>query len=223
MKGPGILITLFLSKFTVKQPINTFLYTIPFYTTTAALSCLIVQNAEEWVSDGSIIWYLVAYELLNRVAASCVYLSASALHFKVAQPDIGATYLTLLNSFFNLGGVWVETASLKWIGYMDRDVEKMPKCYCDQYKDDYSGTCYKETNETIVIYHSNIENYTDVQNNNSLPIVLFDDTLNDTESEWDSYFSLAIIAVSVGKTFFHLQMLKEIYEKVRYGTFFSSE
>merc|ERR1711892_133451 len=79
--------------------------------------------AEQWVADGSITYYLFAYELINRVAASGVYLSVVGLHFKVAQPDIGSTYLTLLNSFFNLGGVWVETASLKWIGFMDRDVE----------------------------------------------------------------------------------------------------
>ena len=76
----------------------------------------------------------------------------------------------------------------------------LKKCQSDQYKDDYSWTCYKETNGSIIIYHSNVDNYTDVQNNNSLPIVLYDDTLTDTESEWDSYFTLAIIAVSVGKT-----------------------
>ena len=48
------------------------------------------------------------------------------------------------------------------------------------------------------------------QNNDSLPIVLYDDILNDTESEWDSYFSLAIIAVSVGKIFFTFRDAKRI-------------
>ena len=101
---------------------------------TTALSCLIVKYAEEWVASGSIIYFLVTYEvgyllkllrneinliqLVNRVAGSFVYLSASALHFRVAQPDIGATFITLLNSCFNLGGVWVETISLKVSSYI---------------------------------------------------------------------------------------------------------
>ena len=198
MKGPNILITLCLASLTVKAPMRTFLYTIPFYTLTAALSCLIIKYAEQWVADGSITYYLFAYELINRVAASGVYLSVVGLHFKVAQPDIGSTYLTLLNSFFNLGGVWVETVSLKWIGFMDRDTEKMPACYCDQYKADYNSTCYavSPSNSSIIIYHSNVDNYTDIHNDNGLPLVQFEP---ESDNTWDSYFTLAIAAVSIGE------------------------
>ena len=41
---------------------------------------------------------LVVYEILNRIAHSCVYLSASAFHYQIADPDIGGIYMTLLNS-----------------------------------------------------------------------------------------------------------------------------
>ena len=210
MKGPNILITLCLASLTVKAPMRTFLYTIPFYTLTASLSCVIIKFAEQWVADGSITYYLFAYELINRVAASGVYLSVVGLHFKVAQPDIGSTYLTLLNSFFNLGGVWVETASLKWIGFMDRDVEKMPSCYCDQYKSEYNSTCFamSQSNSSIIVYHSNVDNFTDVENDKSLPFVQFEPESDDA---WDNYFTLAIAAVSIGKLCFTKTFLTFFY------------
>ena len=46
LKPVGLLITIFLTKWTVKNPIGTFLFTIPFYTLTCCLSCLIIKFAE---------------------------------------------------------------------------------------------------------------------------------------------------------------------------------
>ena len=46
LKPVGLLITIFLTKWTVKNPIGTFLFTIPFYTLTCGLSCLIIKYAE---------------------------------------------------------------------------------------------------------------------------------------------------------------------------------
>ena len=46
LKPVGLLITIFLTKWTVKNPIGTFLFTIPFYTLTCGLSCLIIKFAE---------------------------------------------------------------------------------------------------------------------------------------------------------------------------------
>ena len=46
LKPVGLLITILLTKWTVKNPIGTFLFTIPFYTLTCGLSCLIIKYAE---------------------------------------------------------------------------------------------------------------------------------------------------------------------------------
>jgi len=59
---------------------------------------LIVKYAEEWVAAGSVEWYLLSYEILNRFAGSCVYLAACAFHFQIADPDMGGVYMTTLNS-----------------------------------------------------------------------------------------------------------------------------
>ena len=50
------------------------------------------------VESNTITWALIVYEVLNRIAHSCVYLSASAFHYQIADPDIGGIYMTLLNS-----------------------------------------------------------------------------------------------------------------------------
>ena len=116
-----------------------FLFTIPFYTLTTGLSCVIVKYAESWVESGQIFWGLLIYEIINRIAGSCVYLSASAFHYQIADPNMGGVYMTTLNSAFNLGGVWVETLSLKAIGIMQKDLPEKPANYCQQYRDDYDG------------------------------------------------------------------------------------
>ena len=46
LKPFGLLITIVLTKWTVNNPIGTFLFTIPFYTFTCGLSCLILKYAE---------------------------------------------------------------------------------------------------------------------------------------------------------------------------------
>ena len=37
-----------------------------------------------------------------------------------------------------------------------------------------NSICYAEKNDTIVVHHSNVENFADVANNRSLPFVMFE-------------------------------------------------
>ena len=50
------------------------------------------------VESNTIMIALIVYDIFNRFAHSCVYLSASAFHYQMADPDIGGIYMTLLNS-----------------------------------------------------------------------------------------------------------------------------
>merc|ERR1719215_1802593 len=71
---------------------------------------------------------------------------------------MGGVYMTLLNSskfillcaivltflVYNMGGVWVETTSLKALGVLDRDLE-LDKDYCKKYQ---NGSAVYDPNET---------------------------------------------------------------------------
>ena len=46
-----------------------------------------------------------------------------------------------------------------------------------------------------MVYHSNIDNFVDVPNNKSLPFVMHEQP----DEQWNSYYTLAIAAVSIGK------------------------
>ena len=50
------------------------------------------------VESNTIMFALIVYDIFARFAHSCVYLSASAFHYQIADPDIGGIYMTLLNS-----------------------------------------------------------------------------------------------------------------------------
>ena len=58
----------------------------------------LLPSIKDMVESNTITWALIVYEVLNRIAHSCVYLSASAFHYQIADPDIGGIYMTLLNS-----------------------------------------------------------------------------------------------------------------------------
>ena len=45
------------------------------------------------------------------------FVGISAFHTKVSDPLIGGTYMTLLNTFTNLGGTWPKYFVLKGVDY----------------------------------------------------------------------------------------------------------
>ena len=88
---------------------------------------------------------------------------------------MGGVYMTLLNSskfillcaivltflVYNMGGVWVETTSLKALGVLDRDLE-LDKDYCKKYENgsavyDPNGTKQKKIHvKTLELFRNTI-------------------------------------------------------------------
>ena len=64
------------------------------------------------------LWYyafLIGSSLLHQVLIYCNFVSIMAFHAKVSDPEIGGTYMTLMNTVSNLGGNWCQTAALFFV------------------------------------------------------------------------------------------------------------
>ena len=71
--------------------------------------------------------------LATLLAHHGVYLSSQGFFYYIADESMGGVYMTLCNSLFNLGTMWVDTASLKILGVMDRNLE-IGEDYCKKYE-----------------------------------------------------------------------------------------
>ncbi|CAG5080820.1 Oidioi.mRNA.OKI2018_I69.PAR.g9713.t1.cds [Oikopleura dioica] len=131
-------------KFTRKRSLITFLYAYPFYMLATCCSGFMLMYAEQLVANGSITWTIIGVNMASLLAHHGVYLSSQGFFFYIADESMGGVYMTLLNSMYNMGGVWVETVSLKTLGFIDRDLE-LDKDYCDKYE---NGSGVYDPNET---------------------------------------------------------------------------
>ena len=64
------------------------------------------------------IWFyllLVSAFLVHQVFANSMFVSIMAFHTQISDPVLGGTYMTLLNTFTNLGGNWPNTVALSLV------------------------------------------------------------------------------------------------------------
>ncbi|KAJ7596762.1 acetyl-coenzyme A transporter 1-domain-containing protein [Mycena floridula] len=59
--------------------------------------------------------FLVVHTVLSSFSATVQFVGISAFHTRVSDPLIGGTYMTLLNTFTNLGGTWPKWFILKGV------------------------------------------------------------------------------------------------------------
>jgi hypothetical protein len=59
--------------------------------------------------------FLVIHTVLSSFSSTVQFVGISAFHTKVSDPLIGGTYMTLLNTFTNLGGTWPKYFVLKGV------------------------------------------------------------------------------------------------------------
>lgn len=65
-------------------------------------------------------WYflmVVIHNLSTSLMNTVQFVSICSFHTQIADPKIGGTYITLLNTFSNLGGTWPKILVLKMIDY----------------------------------------------------------------------------------------------------------
>ncbi|KAH7914467.1 acetyl-coenzyme A transporter 1-domain-containing protein [Hygrophoropsis aurantiaca] len=82
----------------------------------ALLATLTVYWFPSRISYGFFV-YLVVQTVLQSFAATIQFVGISAFHTRISDPLIGGTYMTLLNTFANLGGTWPKYFVLKGVDY----------------------------------------------------------------------------------------------------------
>ncbi|CAE6967678.1 Slc33a1 [Symbiodinium sp. CCMP2592] len=60
---------------------------------------------------------VVAVSLFAQVASQCMFVSTMAFFARISDPAMGGTYMTMLNTMSNLGGMWPGTVTLKLIDF----------------------------------------------------------------------------------------------------------
>jgi hypothetical protein len=68
--------------------------------------------------------FLIIHTVLQGLASTIQFVGISAFHTRISDPLIGGTYMTLLNTFTNLGGTWPKFFVLKGVDYFS-------EAYCE--------------------------------------------------------------------------------------------
>ncbi|KAH9988800.1 acetyl-coenzyme A transporter 1-domain-containing protein [Russula compacta] len=102
--------------------------------------------------------FLVLQTVLGSFASTIQFVGISAFHTRISDPVIGGTYMTLLNTFANLGGTWPKYFVLKAVDFFSIATcevseagssltVKAAECVSEQGKArcaDIGGTCITE-------------------------------------------------------------------------------
>ncbi|KJA29317.1 hypothetical protein HYPSUDRAFT_1076308 [Hypholoma sublateritium FD-334 SS-4] len=106
---------------------------------------------------------LILHTVLSSFASTVQFVGISAFHTRVSDPLIGGTYMTLLNTFTNMGGTWPKWFVLKGIDLFSvatckvSDVAvdiKATECISDHGKaacKDINGVCVTETDGYYIV------------------------------------------------------------------------
>ncbi|XP_064159631.1 acetyl-coenzyme A transporter 1 isoform X1 [Anguilla rostrata] len=114
-----IVLPLIISKYTAgPRPLDVFYKAFPFRLLIGLSYTLLVWWTPSVRQDGGFPVYYYAVVLLSyavhQVTLYSMYVALMAFNARVSDPVIGGTYMTLLNTVTNLGGVWPSTLAL-WL------------------------------------------------------------------------------------------------------------
>ncbi|KAF8922182.1 acetyl-coenzyme A transporter 1-domain-containing protein [Mucidula mucida] len=116
------------------------------------------------ISNGFFV-FLIIQTVLSSFSSTVQFVGISAFHTRVSDPLIGGTYMTLLNTFTNLGGTWPKYFVLKGVDFFsvatckvtDAGTEALvqaTECVSDYGKamcQDINGQCITETDGYYIV------------------------------------------------------------------------
>ena len=129
-----IILPWFLSKYTSgPRPLNLFLVSYPIKMLFGLVVTAIVYfTYASKLSDGSFPVYYYAIVLITfairTIIGNAVFVSLLSFFAKIADPTIGGTYMTLLNTLTNLGSMWPSTLALYTVEWLNIKSCKGDKC-----------------------------------------------------------------------------------------------
>ncbi|CAB3993113.1 Acetyl-coenzyme A transporter 1 [Paramuricea clavata] len=103
------------------RPLDISLNAMPFRLLMSIVLCLCVWWAHHVRTPGEqdfpVYFYLVLllFYALHQVTTNCMFVAIMAFNARVSDPVVGGTYMTLLNTLSNLGGVWTSTTALWFV------------------------------------------------------------------------------------------------------------
>lgn len=118
----------------------------------AILGTVVVKS---FPKDGHIsrVYFLtvIIQHLLSSFMSTVQFVGISAFHTRIADPLIGGTYMTLLNTLSNFGGTWPRFIVLSLINYFTIYECKIPGKHNLVYQGGSMDRCTKELGGTITI------------------------------------------------------------------------
>ena len=91
----------------------------------ATASMFLVAGLPAHIGTGYFLLIIVS-TVLNSFAGTVQFVGISAFHTQIADPLIGGTYMTLLNTASNLGGTWPSYFVLKMVDYLSQSMCSAP-------------------------------------------------------------------------------------------------
>lgn len=99
------------------------------------LFCLIATLVVYWFPKPPITLgffaFLIFHTVLSSFASTVQFVGISAFHTRVSDPLIGGTYMTLLNTFTNMGGTWPKWFVLKGVDLFSVAICQVPDAGMD--------------------------------------------------------------------------------------------
>lgn len=120
--------------------------------TAAALGSFVVS---QFPADGEVTtWYfilVILQHLLGSFMNTVQFVGISAFHTRIADPILGGTYMTLLNTLSNFGGTWPRIIVMSMINYFT-----VSRCQVSSTNEDYifrgsSETCASDPFATVTL------------------------------------------------------------------------
>lgn len=112
----GVLLPALVSTSVSMNPMGMMCRAIPLKLVASLLMWMMVMRTKDAYQDGQpgITFFgpLVAISLLNEVAGTLIFISQMSFFSKISDPNIGGSYMTLLNTVANLGSKWPNSLSL---------------------------------------------------------------------------------------------------------------
>ncbi|ORX56904.1 MFS general substrate transporter [Hesseltinella vesiculosa] len=104
---------------TGSRPLKPWLYAFYGRLLFSALGMLVVAGYPEGKHDVGLVYFgiIMASTVLSSFMSTVQFVSISAFMTSIADPVIGGTYMTLLNTFSNFGGTWPKFFVLKAVDY----------------------------------------------------------------------------------------------------------
>lgn len=107
------------------NPTGIYIRAIPYRTFFSLMGTLIVWATPFTLSaDGAAPTYIYFVYLINDIlytsCAYCMHITITALFIKVSDPTVGGTYMTMLNTIDNFGGMWPYSLALWAVEYLTK-------------------------------------------------------------------------------------------------------